>query len=220
MSCQNRAELEPRLGNHSGLGARSSGLGRFLSVEAEEILDEVRFALSHDLDAANAGVARLAALIKSKAAEPIQPAPAKGGLTPWQKRKVLTYIEDRLGEPVPVERVAAMVALSVSHFSRAFKESLGQTPHAHIVKIRIKRAKDLMLTTNESLSQISVTCGFADQSHLSRTFRRVCGQSPNAWRRANTAGARQKPGRLMGAQGLDRGVCGSAPAPRSELSSG
>jgi transcriptional regulator GlxA family with amidase domain len=49
---------------------------------------------------------------------------------------------------------------------------------------RVHRAQGLMLTTTESLSQIAVQCGMADQAHFCKLFRRLVGESPNAWRRA------------------------------------
>lgn len=182
------AELEPP---PSGQRAKVRALAtqNSLSVEARQILEEVRTALENDLEAASAGVARLAVLLGSKDAAPVCLAPSKGGLAPWQKRKVEAYIDDRLDAPILTENLAEVASLSVSHFSRAFKESFGETPHAHIVRMRIKRAQQMMLTTSEPLSQIAVACGLADQAHLSKLFRREIGQTPSAWRRINALGA-------------------------------
>ena len=185
MTYQHRAETELGLEKDWSSGARSLAIGKTLSTEAHEILDQVRAALGHDLAAANASIARLAALINRTADERADPVPARGGLAPWQKRKVLEYIEDMLDVAISVDRLAGLASLSTSHFSRAFKESTGQTPHAYILGMRIKRAQELMVGTSESLSQISVACGLADQAHLSRTFRRLVGQSPHVWRRTN-----------------------------------
>lgn len=154
-----------------------------LSIAAGEILDQVRLALSHDLNAANACVARLTALLGSNAAQQFQLAPAKGGLAPWQKRNVLAYIDSRLDEAVSIRSLADVASLSVSYFCHAFKESFGLAPHAYIIRKRVTRAQELMLMTSEPLSQIALSCGFADQGHLSKVFRREMGQSPNVWRR-------------------------------------
>jgi AraC-like DNA-binding protein len=107
----------------------------------------------------------------------------RGGLAPWQKRKIERYIRENLEQTMFVEDLAAQVSLSVSHFCRAFKESFGATPHVHIVRLRLELAQRLMLTIADPLSDIALACGMADQAHLSRLFRRGVGETPAAWRR-------------------------------------
>jgi AraC-like DNA-binding protein len=111
----------------------------------------------------------------------------RGGLAPWQINRVKAHLDANLAEAVAIEALAALCRLSVSHFARAFKVSFGETPHAHLVRLRLARARTMMLTTDEPLSQVALDCGFADQSHFSRLFRRQEGASPNAWRRARGA---------------------------------
>ena len=106
-----------------------------------------------------------------------------GGLAPWQVRRIATHIDNNLSLPLTTDNLACVVSLSRSHFSRAFKRSFGKTPRAHLAIRRTMRAQELMLTTNDPLSQIAVACGMVDQSHLSRLFRRVVGSNPHAWRR-------------------------------------
>jgi transcriptional regulator GlxA family with amidase domain len=76
-----------------------------------------------------------------------------------------------------------LVALSKSHFSRAFQQSLGTPPMAYVAKRRVERAKLMMTSTRDRLTDIALACGFADQSHLNRSFRRIVGMSPGIWRR-------------------------------------
>ena len=108
----------------------------------------------------------------------------RGGLAPWQVRLVDVHIETHLNTEITVQELASLVRLSISHFGRAFKATFGRPPHAHIVGERMVRAQSLMLRTDQSLAQIAMAVGMADQSHLSRQFRRFTGQSPLAWRRA------------------------------------
>jgi AraC family transcriptional regulator len=109
-----------------------------------------------------------------------------GGLAVWQAKRVLDYIEDTLGSKVALRDVADSVALSPSHFSRAFKKSLGSSPMAYVAARRVERAKLMMTSTRGRLTEIALACGFADQSHLTRCFSRVVGMSPWRWRRAAT----------------------------------
>lgn len=153
-------------------------------VEAFRILEEVRDTLNRDPVAARAGVDRLASILKV-AEDASVPAPVRGGLAPWQRRKVEAFIEERLGGSTPIRALAELVCLSSGHFSRVFKETFGRSPHAHIVRLRIVRAQEAMLATNEPLSRIALTYGFSDQAHFANVFRRLVGITPRDWRRAN-----------------------------------
>jgi AraC family transcriptional regulator len=110
---------------------------------------------------------------------------ARGGLAPWQKRKVDRYLGGNLEQNICLNNLASEVRLSVSHFCRAFKKTFGETPHAYVVRLRLELAQELMLSTNEPLSRIALRCGMADQAHLSKQFRRTFHDTPNAWRRRN-----------------------------------
>jgi len=106
-----------------------------------------------------------------------------GGLSPWRVRRVRQHIEENLDATIKIEDLASVAKLSVRHFSLAFKQSFGVSPHAHIVRRRIEKARELMLLTDEPLAQVALACGLADQAHLSKWFRRLVGATPNAWRR-------------------------------------
>jgi AraC family transcriptional regulator len=110
----------------------------------------------------------------------------RGGLAAWQVRRVSAHIEMHLAEKVLCDELAHIVRLSVSHFIRAFKESLGESPHMYITRRRVERAQGMMLSSTAPLGQIALDCGLADQAHLSRLFKRIVGESPAAWRRART----------------------------------
>jgi AraC-like DNA-binding protein len=105
-------------------------------------------------------------------------------LAPWRAKRVAAYIDEHLATSLPLSDLARVAQLSDSHFSRAFKGAFGQTPHAFITHRRIERARSEMLQSKEPLSQIALKCGFADQAHLARVFRRATGWPPGAWRRA------------------------------------
>lgn len=108
----------------------------------------------------------------------------RGGLSPWQIRKVTSHVEAHLDRPIRNEDLATLVRLNPSHFGRAFRNSFGEPPHEYVIRRRVERAQGLMLSTAASLSEIALDCGLADQSHLTRLFRRIAGESPRAWRRA------------------------------------
>jgi transcriptional regulator GlxA family with amidase domain len=105
-----------------------------------------------------------------------------GGLTPWRESLVKQLILERLGETVEVTELARACALSRSHFSRAFKCSTGLSPQDWIRNQRIARAKQLIQSTDLTLTQISLECGFCDQAHFCHIFTRNEGITPFAWR--------------------------------------
>jgi AraC family transcriptional regulator len=112
------------------------------------------------------------------------PRPIRGGLAPWQVRRAEEILCANLEGRVPLREVARECGLSVSHFSRAFRRSVGAAPHNWLLTRRVEVAKEKLRDDRLSLSDIAVACGFADQSHLTKVFTRVVGISPGAWRRA------------------------------------
>ena len=105
-----------------------------------------------------------------------------GELAAWQLRRVRCYIDERLSERISVKDLSALVRRSTTHFCRAFKFSMGETPHSYITRRRLARAQK-MLMSDAPLCEIALLCGFADQAPFCNRFRCATGQSPAAWRR-------------------------------------
>lgn len=114
----------------------------------------------------------------------VPPCPApRGGLAPWQIERAKETMMSDLETTPTLHCIAAACGLSASHFSRAFRRSVGIPPLAWLSEQRIATAKRLIDTTDTVLADIAITCGFADQSHFTRVFSRVMGVSPGVWRR-------------------------------------
>jgi len=125
--------------------------------------------------------------VKRNALAPLsEPCPSvvRGGLAPWQLKRALDYIKEHLGDSISVSDIASVTRLSASHFHRSFKRSFGLSVHLYLMRRRIEMAQRMMISTSESLGDIATACGMSDQSHLTRWFKRVLGETPNAWRRA------------------------------------
>jgi AraC family transcriptional regulator len=122
--------------------------------------------------------------IAGHVAQPAQPV-RPGCLAAWQTRRVVDHIEGHLGAKLSIEDIAATIGLSKSHFCRAFKSTLGTSPMTYVAARRIERAQRIMRTSAETLADVALSCGFADQSHLNRHFRRVVGVTPGQWRRSS-----------------------------------
>ncbi len=108
--------------------------------------------------------------------------PARGGLAPGALRRVRDYIEKRLADRFELRDLATIAGLSATHFCRAFKQSVGVPPHRYLNMRRISAAADLVRETNRPLSEICLDVGFSDQSHFTRTFVRLLGETPGAFR--------------------------------------
>jgi transcriptional regulator of acetoin/glycerol metabolism len=112
-----------------------------------------------------------------------QPAPqAHGGLSAGAMRRVQEYMKAHLGESVDLSMLAGVAGLSVHHFARQFKQSIGVTPHHYLTQKRVERARQMLAQTDLSLSEIAYATGFSDQSHLARHFRQMLGTTPREFR--------------------------------------
>ena len=107
----------------------------------------------------------------------------RSGLANWQAKRAVAYIEENLASKLEISDLAKVVGLSRSHFSRAFRRSFAISPMAYVVLRRVEHAKTMVTSTTDPLSEIALACGFCDQPHLTRRFRRVVGVSPGVWRR-------------------------------------
>lgn len=109
---------------------------------------------------------------------------AYGGLAPWQVRRATSLLAAHMDGSVGLEAVAQECGISLSHFSRGFRKSVGVSPHRWLMRRRIEAAKAAMLNRTMALSEVALAYGFADQSHFTRVFTREEGASPGAWRRS------------------------------------
>jgi AraC family transcriptional regulator len=116
--------------------------------------------------------------------DPAQQRPGGAGrLLAWQARRVRDYIDGHITGPIPIADLCALIDRSEAHFSRSFKRTFGESPHAFVISRRLELAARSMLETEASLSDIAQQCGFTDQAHLCKHFKQSTGQSPAAWRR-------------------------------------
>jgi len=106
----------------------------------------------------------------------------RGGLAPGALRRVREYVEDRLAERIELRELAAIASLSECHFSRAFKQSTGLPPHRYVIARRIASAARMIEDTNRPLAEVALAAGFSDQSHFTRVFVDVMGETPRAFR--------------------------------------
>jgi AraC family transcriptional regulator len=107
-----------------------------------------------------------------------KPAYAKGGLPTWRLRRALEILHARVMDRPSLTDLASHVGLHPTYFCRAFKRSMGVSPHRYLLERRIARAKEMMTDHTMTLTQIALDCGFGTSSQLSVIFRRLTGVSP------------------------------------------
>ncbi len=97
-------------------------------------------------------------------------------------RHVLDYLHTYYTQDPSVAELAAIAQVSPSHFAHLFRTIMGMAPHEYLVACRVEHAKRLLLTEDIPLHEVAYHCGFADQSHLTRHFRRLVGVTPSVLR--------------------------------------
>lgn len=112
----------------------------------------------------------------------------RGGLSSLQKRRATELLETHLDGKISLNQVAEACDLSVGHFARAFRQTFGRPPYKWLIERRVDKARDLMTNSRLPLADIAIQSGFADQSALNRTFKRLHGVAPGIWRRTATRG--------------------------------
>jgi AraC family transcriptional regulator len=155
-------------------------LGKTLSASLEQPNHASKIFLDHVLHALNSHLVCSYGRLKKSAAQ------FRGGLSTAQMRRAKELLEANLDGSIALRQVAEACGLSASHFTRAFRETFRKPPHRWLIERRIDRARDLMTNSRLPLAEIAVQCGFADQSALNRSFKRVYGVSPGQWRRTTT----------------------------------
>ena len=98
-------------------------------------------------------------------------------------RALVEHVSARLAGHLTPPEMAQVVGMSETRFRRAMREATGLTPAAWLRRERSFKAREL-LTQGEALAEIAARCGFADQAHLTRSFKAAFGMTPTAWKRA------------------------------------
>lgn len=121
------------------------------------------------------------ALLESLFARLKQPAPQTitGNLTSQQLRVVRDFVEAHIADKIVLEDLSLLIGLDRFRFLKLFKRTVGMTPHAWLLRLRLEKAIALInASRNMSITDIAHAVGFFDQSHFTRTFRQAYGVTP------------------------------------------
>jgi transcriptional regulator GlxA family with amidase domain len=118
-------------------------------------------------------------------AHPLARSEARSEIAP-----VLDWARDRLDQPLTVAQLAQQAHLSPRTFARRFRDNLGVSPLQWVLEQRIRRAQELLETTDEPVERIAVSAGFGTAANLRQHFRRITSVSPQTYRHVFRRGAR------------------------------
>ncbi len=104
-------------------------------------------------------------------------------LLPWHVIQINNYIDTNMTSRIRVCDLAKLCRLSTNYFCQAFRNTFNQSPHSYLIRRRLERVQQILRTTDRSLSDVALECGFSDQPHLTRLFRQNFGVTPGEWRR-------------------------------------
>jgi AraC family transcriptional regulator len=179
--------------NGDGAAGQCGSPGAAVSTTLMFLLQSAQQAVLENVHEARRCIAEAMALLRAERGlrNSVALTRAQRPLAPWQVTRVLEFVEANLGNHIGIADLAAQVRLSASYFAHAFRRSAGETPSRYLRRRRIERAQQMMLLTDKPLAEIALDCGLADQTHLTKVFRRIVGMSPGAWRRLRRAAPRE-----------------------------
>jgi len=129
------------------------------------------------------GRALAAALLQSRGTLRRPMRTYRGGLSPVQLRRVTSFVYEHLHEDLSLLQMAEAAGLSPSYFSQMFRQSAGLAPHQFVLRARVERAKELLVSREARVLDVALACGFQTQQHFARVFRGICKASPTEFRR-------------------------------------
>jgi len=97
-------------------------------------------------------------------------------------RRVCSYIKEHIGQDMTRDQLAAIAYVSPDYLSHIFREHLGDSLTNYILDQRIRRAKEMLRHTDQSIRDIALTCGFQNISYFAKQFKRATGKTPQTYR--------------------------------------
>jgi AraC family transcriptional regulator len=177
------------------IGESAIGALSYETAFEDPLLAEIGCAIAAELQTeTSAGSLLIGALASSLAARLVQkyvtassaqsvPRHPVQGLDRRRLLRVLDYIEANLEGDLSIERMATIACLSRFHFSRAFRQAVGQSPHRYVSAKRLERAKTLLMHGDRPLVDIALALSFSSQANFARAFRQATGLAPGQYRR-------------------------------------
>jgi AraC family transcriptional regulator len=121
-------------------------------------------------------------LLREHVASPLTAAGTRSGLQASQVQRVTDYMAAHLEEAIGLQDLADIVRLSRFHFCHAFRVATGFTPHQWLVRLRMERARELLLNDSLTVTEVALAVGYQTPSSFAHAFRTAVGATPTAFR--------------------------------------
>lgn len=151
-------------------------------VGLEENLNEIHKLMQRDRDGFDAELSalamRLLAIWINQDKERLDQAPATRVIA-----RAESWLTEHMSEPIEMEQLARRLGMSYSHFRRVFKAHTGMAPWQYLLRLRLSKARQLLINDRLTLADAAFQLGFNSAFHLSSTFKTHYGKSPLHWKR-------------------------------------
>ena len=98
---------------------------------------------------------------------------------------VVEYINKHYTEEISLEDLSKLIGLSISQLNRKFKKAMGETPIQYLLKVRINKAKEKLIESNNTIFEIATECGFNNQTYFNKQFKKFTGKAPTQYRESH-----------------------------------
>ena len=104
-------------------------------------------------------------------------------LQKWRLMRVVKFVEEQIAEPITLHDLAAVSGLSPNYFGAQFRAATGLSPWEYVMRKRIERAQELLVSTDDPVIAVALNVGFQTHAHFTSVFGRIVGHTPSLWRR-------------------------------------
>ena len=136
-----------------------------------------------------------------------------------QLRRARDHVDRHFAEPLDLDQLASVAALSKFHFHRLFTATYGRTPAEHLAGRRIERAQDLLRATNLTVTEVCFAVGYSSLGSFSSRFRQIVGETPSAYQKRYGCDAPRIPGCYLFMCGVTERKSASQEKPSTECPS-
>jgi AraC family transcriptional regulator len=176
-------EAEPRLGLDAVNCLVTKGTERLNYLAQQAFTESLSPGFGATLFAEAIGMEIALEIVRYDRARYHEEMQLRGGLAPWQMRRLDSYVREHLSEDLSLQRLAALLGMSERHLSRVIKREKGVSVHRWIADLRLDETRRLLMDTRLPLHEIARRVAFKSLGAFSTAFRAACGLPPSEYRR-------------------------------------